>query len=71
MQNPCIQFLRVSNDRTAPSVVNALDRQPVAFPTLDGSRAISEMGGNLFPAGQNHSRNILQLARSQAFESVQ
>ena len=70
VQNPCVQFVRVSHHRTAPSVVYSLDRQPVSFPTLDGSHAISEMSGNLFQAGENH-RNILQLARRRAFESVQ
>jgi hypothetical protein len=59
MQNPCVQLFRVSHDRTARSVVYALDRQPVAFPTLDGTDTKPEMFGNLFPTRQNHGASIL------------
>jgi hypothetical protein len=48
-----------SHDRTAWSVVYTLDRQTVVFPSLDSPQTISEMIGNLFPAGQNHGVSIL------------
>ena len=61
MQNPCVQLLGVSHDRTAWTVVYMRDRQPIVLPPLDRAYAVAEMFRNLFPARQNHS-NIVTTA---------